>query len=396
MQYRSEFTHDPAVVKDVFDCTLYRSLISRFVAPVVGAALGTKYFADPRDLALGLSTDGYAPFKKRKKTAWPILLFNYNLPPDVRFHQDEVICVGVVPGPKKPIDFDSFLWPLVEELLDLELGVTAWDAVKQEQFTLRAHLLLIFGDMPAVAMLMRMKGHNGLCPCRFCHIRGVSIPNSANRTHYVPLDRSRHPTAQAADRIARYDPLDLPLRTHSEFMAQAREVQFAPRAGLRDDLAKLYGIKGIPILSYLSSVSFPHSFPFDFMHLIWENLLPNMMQHWQGTFKTFGEGPYTVSDDDWKAAGRASEAAGATLPSAFGPSPPNISSDGVSWTADTRSFWALYVGPIVLQDRLPDQYYRHYIALVDLLHTCMEFEMDAVKVEDLRIGFVAWVVQYEE
>jgi hypothetical protein len=395
MTYRSEFTHNPDVVKDVFDGCLYRSLISKFVAPVVGAALGTKYFADPRDLALGLSTDGYAPFKKRKKTAWPILLFNYNLPPDVRFHQDEVLCVGVVPGPKKPIDFDSFLWPLVEELLDLELGVTAWDAAKQEQFTLRAHLLLVFGDMPAVAMMMRMKGHNGLCPCRFCHIRGIRTPDSSNNILYAPLDRTRHPSALDPRNVAQYDPLDLPLRTHAEFLAQAREVQFAPRAGIREDLAKLYGIKGIPLLSYLSSISFPHSFPYDFMHLIWENLLPNMMQHWQGSFKTFGPGPYTVSEEDWKSAGRASEAAGATLPSAFGPSPPNIAADGISWTADTRSFWALHVGPIVLLNRLPEPYYRHYMDLVDLLHMCMEFDMDAVKVDVLRAGFATWVTQYE-
>jgi hypothetical protein len=219
MAYRSKFTHDPAVVKDVFDSVLYRSLISKFIAPVVGPALGTKYFSDAWDLALGLSTDGYAPFKKRKKTAWPILLFNYNLPPDLRFHQDEVLCIGVVPGPKKPLDFDLFLWPLVEELLNLELGVTAWDAVKQEQFTLRAHVLLVFGDMPAVAMMMRMKGHNGICPCRFCHIRGVSTPGSSNNTHYVPLDRTHHLASQAPDRIAQYDPLNLPLRTHAEFLS---------------------------------------------------------------------------------------------------------------------------------------------------------------------------------
>jgi hypothetical protein len=131
------------------------------------------------------------------------------------------------------------------------------------------------------------------------------------------------------------------------------------------------------------------------MHLIWENLLPNMMQHWQGTFKTFGEGAYTVPEADWKAAGRASEAAGATLPSAFGPSPPNIASDGVSWTDDTRLFWALYVGPIVLLDRLPNLYYRHYLNLVNLLHICMEYKMDTVKIEILRTGFVAWVTEYE-
>jgi hypothetical protein len=37
---------------------------------------------------------------------------------------------------KKPKDFDSFLWPLVEELLQLELGVQAHDMAQSEIFAL--------------------------------------------------------------------------------------------------------------------------------------------------------------------------------------------------------------------------------------------------------------------
>jgi hypothetical protein len=42
-----------------------------------------KYFKDDRDMALGLSTDVFAPFKKHKLTAWPLIIFNYNLPPEI-------------------------------------------------------------------------------------------------------------------------------------------------------------------------------------------------------------------------------------------------------------------------------------------------------------------------
>ena len=40
------------------------------------------HFSDECDIALGLLTDGFAPFKKHNKTCWPIILFNYNLPPE--------------------------------------------------------------------------------------------------------------------------------------------------------------------------------------------------------------------------------------------------------------------------------------------------------------------------
>ena len=46
----------------------------------------------------------------------------------------QVISLGTIPGPKKPADLDSFLWPLVQELLQLEIGVSAFDAIVQVSF----------------------------------------------------------------------------------------------------------------------------------------------------------------------------------------------------------------------------------------------------------------------
>ena len=92
------------------------------------------FFSDPRDIALGLSTDGFGPFKKCTKTAWPLIIFNYNLPPKERFKKENIISLGTIPGPKKPGDMDSFLWPLVQELLQLEIGVSAFDSIAQVSF----------------------------------------------------------------------------------------------------------------------------------------------------------------------------------------------------------------------------------------------------------------------
>jgi hypothetical protein len=51
------------------------------------------HFSDERDIARGLSTDGFSPFKKRKKTCWPIILFNYNLPPEIQLSDWEKLDV---------------------------------------------------------------------------------------------------------------------------------------------------------------------------------------------------------------------------------------------------------------------------------------------------------------
>jgi hypothetical protein len=49
-------------------------------------------------------------------------------------------------------------------------------------------------------------------------------------------------------------------------MAQAKEVESAHMEVQREELAKAYGIKEIPLLSALGSPRFPQSFPYNFMH----------------------------------------------------------------------------------------------------------------------------------
>ena len=103
MKYRAhKHEHMPGKVKDVFDGKWYQRLRTKHVE-LNGKTYPHKYFEDPRDLALGLSTDGFAPFKKRKSTAWPLIIFNYNLPPDICFHLENILALGVIPGPKKPM-----------------------------------------------------------------------------------------------------------------------------------------------------------------------------------------------------------------------------------------------------------------------------------------------------
>ena len=212
MRYRAdEHQHEPGRYTDIFDGEIYQNLLGKHVIINDKEARHT-YFSGTHDLALGLATDGFGPFKHRKSTAWPLILFNYNLPPDVWVHIGRIIPLGVIPGPKKPHDFDSFLWPAVMEFLQLQLGVKAWDAYTKELFMLRAYLILVFGDIPAISMVMRMMGHNGFLPCRMCKIHGVQVPNACSSTNYVPLDRSQHPdTLTSASEVSAYDPANLPL-----------------------------------------------------------------------------------------------------------------------------------------------------------------------------------------
>ncbi|KAI0052946.1 hypothetical protein FA95DRAFT_1462458, partial [Auriscalpium vulgare] len=70
MKYRAHehaSARQAGTTSDVFDSGHYRSLLTKPV--VVGdKTCNHTYFADPRDIALGFATDGFAPFRKRKFT----------------------------------------------------------------------------------------------------------------------------------------------------------------------------------------------------------------------------------------------------------------------------------------------------------------------------------------
>lgn len=397
MQYRSNYAGKPGVTADVFDSDHYQTLRTRQVT-VNGKSLPHKYFEDHRDVALGLSTDGFGPFKHRKHTAWPLIVFDYNLGPEERFLLENILALGVVPGPKKPKDMDSFLWPFVQEMLRLAHGVRAFDILTSRLFSLRAFLILVFGDIPAVSLLMRMKGHNAISPCRMCNIIGVRPPNPRSPVHYVPLDRSSHPNITGTA-VRVYDADNLPLHSHEELLEQAREVHSARTNAESDRLAKQYGIKGVPILSCLDSLTFPASFPYGFMHLIWENLTKNLILLWTGQFKDLDEGTeeYEFSKTVFEAIGRATAEAGSTIPSMYGSRVPNIEKDKSNVSAEMWSFWTMYLGPVLLRLRFRKRkYFTHFISLVKLLNICLQFEITDAEIRTLRDGFSQWVKKYEE
>jgi len=140
------------------------------------------------------------------------------------------------------------------------------------------------------------------------------------------------------------------------------------------------------------------SFPYNFMHLIWANLIPNLIRFWTGEFKKIShdnEG-YVLALTVWEAIGEATMKAGKTIPAAFGARVLNIASEKVQMIAETHSIWTLYIAPTLLKGRfVHPQYYKHFMELVQLLTLCLEFKITQDQVNDLERGFQSWVQKYE-
>jgi len=118
LRYRHNYTSTPEYtvgdgMGDVFDGLRYKKLVS----------LGL--FPDSRDVALMASADGYQIFRQKRDDCWVVLLLNANLPPAVRVKRENLLISVLIPGPKAPKNFNSFLRPLVEDLKLLQGGFSS-------------------------------------------------------------------------------------------------------------------------------------------------------------------------------------------------------------------------------------------------------------------------------
>ncbi|XP_060183024.1 uncharacterized protein LOC132612978 [Lycium barbarum] len=120
-------------------------------------SLHPDFSKDPRNVRLGLSSDGFNPFRTMSisHSTWPVMLMNYNLPPWICMKLEYIVLSMIIPSPSSPgNDIDVFLQPLIAELKELwEMGVETYDAETNQIFLMRAALLWTVSDFPALAML---------------------------------------------------------------------------------------------------------------------------------------------------------------------------------------------------------------------------------------------------
>jgi len=90
------------------------------------------------------------------------------------------------------------------------------------------------------------------------------------------------------------------------------------------------------------------------MHLIWENLIPNLIEFWTGAFKDLDhEGKdYLIEPRIWGEIGVTTATSRATIPSAFGAPVPNIATKQHEISAEMYANWTLFIAPIVLHGKI--------------------------------------------
>eukprot|EP00258_Populus_trichocarpa_P021372 XP_024437391.1 uncharacterized protein LOC112323423 [Populus trichocarpa] len=147
------------------------------------------FASDPRNIRLGLCTDGFCPFDMSSNTysCWPVIVTVYNLPSWKCMTRPFMFLTMMIPGPKNPgKKLDVFLRPLIDELKNLwSVGVETYDVYRKENFQLRAALMWTISDFPAYGMLSGWSTHGNLsCPYCMEHSKAFRLKNRGKTTFF--------------------------------------------------------------------------------------------------------------------------------------------------------------------------------------------------------------------
>lgn len=128
------------------------------------------FLSVPNNFAFQINVDWFNPFIHTQHSEGAIYLSVMNLPRQERFLQENVILIGVIPGPKEPsIHINSFLKPIVDELKNLWLGLGQTFINADGQTVLvHAALLCASSDIPATRKLGGFVGHHATKGCSKC------------------------------------------------------------------------------------------------------------------------------------------------------------------------------------------------------------------------------------
>jgi len=279
--------------------------------------------------------------------------------------------------------------------VSLANGIPTYDCVDKQVFMLRAYLLYELGDMQAINKILGIRGHNVFVPCRSCHIKGCRNVTGGDTNYYVPLNAPCAPGQE----IRFWDPSNLPMRSHGDYVDSLKQMADAPNEVAREAIGFNQGLREVPLLRRINSLDFAKSVPWDFMHMIMENICPLMVDHWTGKFKNLdeGSGNYQIVSEVWEQIGAETAEAVRTIPAAFVRILPDIAKDRSLFTAESWCFWFLYLALTLLKGRFQDdKYYRHLCDFIDIIKISLRFSIMHEEIDDLESRIIIWVQNYEK
>jgi hypothetical protein len=327
------------------------------------------------DIALQLSIDGAQLYRDKASDCWIFIWIIHNIHPGLRYTKSFVIPGGFVPGPNKPREIDSFLFPSLHHLAAIQHeGLKIFDASVSTVIQRSIPIIVVASaDSPGAASMSGFVGHSGKQGCRlYCAITGRRREGDG---HYFPvmskpdtyaIPGCSHDDVTFKDLHKFRQNISATYEKNLQVLLSARNTSQYNKYRLETGLCKP------TLFSGLITLGVPGIFTMDLMHLSVLNDPDLLLGLWRGTIKCYP--PDDVSTWDWaalkekkiwQAHGDSIEAATPFIPSSFGRAPRNpadkINSGYKAWE------FQLYIyglGPVLLRHILPQRYWENYCKLV--------------------------------
>ena len=158
-QWRHRTRDDVNVMQDVYDGEIWK----RFEFDDNGAP----FLAAPHNFLLMLNCDWFQPYKHTQFSVGVLYFAIQNLPREFRFLRENVLIVGIIPGPHEPKkNINTYMKPMIDELLLLWKGVVI--NIDEREVTIRAAVSCLACDIPAARKVGGFIGHRGRRGCSRC------------------------------------------------------------------------------------------------------------------------------------------------------------------------------------------------------------------------------------
>lgn len=316
---------------------------------------GVPFLAAKHNLALMLNIDWFRPYKHTPYSVGAIYLVVTNLPRSVRFRKENVILVGIIPGPTEPpLNINSYLKPLVDELNVLwNTGIRVSSPDTPNPLILKAALICVACDVPACRKVLGFYGHMSRAGCSKCT---KHFEFSGNKMDFGGFG-------------------ECPLRSEHDHRQEAFTAMYQKTAAARDRIEKENGSRFTTLmeLSYFDTVKYHIIDP---MHNLFLGTSKHIMKR---IIDTTNSGDLIQARVDR-----------CVIPCSLGRIPHKISSAYTALTADQWKTWTTILSIYALHGILDDdqlKYWRLFVQACRLITCPMITIDDAQKGHKLLLEF---------
>lgn len=338
-------TTDPSIMRDIYDGQIWKDFLYFDGAP---------FLSEPFTFGLMINVDWFQPFKHTTYSVGVIYLTILNLPRHIRNKPENILLVGIIPGPNEPsINLNSYIEPLVNELNVLWQGKNL-NIHGHSKKLVRCALLCAACDLPAGRKLCGFLSYNAHNGCTRCWKKFSGAVGSMD---YSGFDRD-----------------NWMLKTTEEHRVTASEIESCNTKAGRAEIESESGFR------YTSLLKLPY---FDTVRML---VLDPMHNLFLGTAKHVLKNIWLDQDiiEPSEFCVIQSRIDQTVVPSDIGRIPHKIASGFSSFTADQFKNWVLYFSLLSLRDVLVDEHFqcwRHFVLACRLL-TNKAITLDNIKLAD--------------